>query len=252
MDYNRAVHAELLAYRAEVRALHEQISILQRQQTEDQRAKEPEPARDPKPQDGLADAGFADALAEYEAHRSSVNGDDSHKSRSGRMTERAAHDNCTVACWIKFATCTLLRNALTWWNSHIKTVGNDAAYGMPWKTLKKMITDKYYPRGGIKKLEIKLWNLKFKGTDMLSYNQRFQELAMMCSRIFPEESDEVEKYVGGLADMIQGSVMAFKPKTMQDAIEFATKLMDKEICTFAHRQAENKRKLNDNSRNNQN
>ncbi|GJY50480.1 reverse transcriptase domain-containing protein, partial [Tanacetum coccineum] len=27
----------------------------------------------------------------------------------------------------------------------------------------------------------------------------------MCERMFPEESDEVEKYVGGLHDMIQGS-----------------------------------------------
>ncbi|GJV89520.1 putative reverse transcriptase domain-containing protein [Tanacetum coccineum] len=34
--------------------------------------------------------------------------------------------------------------------------------------------------------------------------------------MFPEESDKVKKYVGGLPDMIQGSVMAFKPKTMQD------------------------------------
>ncbi|GKD00862.1 hypothetical protein Tco_1171136 [Tanacetum coccineum] len=31
MDCNRVVHAELLAYRAEVRALHEQIGVLQRQ-----------------------------------------------------------------------------------------------------------------------------------------------------------------------------------------------------------------------------
>nr|GEV64932.1 putative reverse transcriptase domain-containing protein [Tanacetum cinerariifolium] len=63
------------------------------------------------------------------------------------------------------------------------------------------------------------------------------------------ESDEVEKYVGGLPDMIQGSVMVSKPKTMQDAIEFATELMDKKIHTFAERQAENKKKLNDNTRN---
>ncbi|GJX47526.1 putative reverse transcriptase domain-containing protein [Tanacetum coccineum] len=82
-----------------------------------------------------------------------------------------------------------------------------------------MMTAKYCPRGKIKKLEIELWNLKVKGTDVLSYNQRFQELALICSRMFPEESDEVEKYVGGLPDMIQGSVMASKPKTMQDAIE---------------------------------
>ncbi|GJZ10523.1 putative reverse transcriptase domain-containing protein [Tanacetum coccineum] len=82
-----------------------------------------------------------------------------------------------------------------------------------------MMTAKYCPRGKIKKLEIELWNLKVKGTDVLSYNQRFQDLALICSRMFPEESDEVEKYVGGLPDMIQGSVMASKPKTMQDAIE---------------------------------
>nr|GEX49781.1 reverse transcriptase domain-containing protein [Tanacetum cinerariifolium] len=71
--------------------------------------------------------------------------------------------------------------------------------------LKSMMTDKYCPRGEIKKLEIKLWNLKVKGTDVESYNQRFQELALMCDRMFPEESDKVEKYLGGLPDMIQGS-----------------------------------------------
>ncbi|GKA50868.1 hypothetical protein Tco_0744064 [Tanacetum coccineum] len=74
---------------------------------------------------------------------------------------------------------------------------------------------------------------------------------MMCGRMFFKESDEVEKYVGGLPDMIQGSVMASKPKTMQDAIEFATELMDQKIHTFADHQAENKRKLDDNSKNNQ-
>nr|GEV43866.1 putative reverse transcriptase domain-containing protein [Tanacetum cinerariifolium] len=44
-----------------------------------------------------------------------------------------------------------------------------------------------------------------------------QELALMCDRMFPEESDKIERYVGGLPDMIHGSVMASKPKTMQDA-----------------------------------
>ncbi|GJT98110.1 retrotransposon ORF1 [Tanacetum coccineum] len=61
--------------------------------------------------------------------------------------------------------------------------------------------------------------------------------------MFFEESDKIEKYVGGLPDMIHGSVMASRPKTMQDAIEMATELMDKKISTLAERQAENKRKL---------
>ncbi|GJU43235.1 hypothetical protein Tco_1200501 [Tanacetum coccineum] len=81
-----------------------------------------------------------------------------------------------------------------------------------------MMTAKYCPRSEIKKLEIEIWNLKVKGTDVVSYTQHFQELALMCGRMFLEESDEVEKYVGGLPDMIQGSVMASKPKKMQDAI----------------------------------
>nr|GEV14653.1 putative reverse transcriptase domain-containing protein [Tanacetum cinerariifolium] len=64
---------------------------------------------------------------------------------------------------------------------------------------------------------------------------KFHELALMWGRMFPEESDKIEKYVGGLFDMIHGSVMASKPKIMQDAVEFATELMDKKIRTFAKR-----------------
>ncbi|GJU44045.1 reverse transcriptase domain-containing protein [Tanacetum coccineum] len=131
-------------------------------------------------------------------------------------------------------------------NSHVRTIGHDVAYSMTWTDLKKKITDKYCPRSKIKKLEVELWNLKVKGTNVLGYTQRFQELALLCVRMFPEESDKIEKYVGGLPDMIHGSVMASRPKTMQDAIEMATELMDKKISTLAERQAENKRKLDNN------
>ncbi|GJU95751.1 putative reverse transcriptase domain-containing protein [Tanacetum coccineum] len=223
-------------------------------------------ARDPEPQDEPAEAGsscVAAVLAEHDADRSR-NGDDSHDSGTGERrqasTVRACTYtdflkcqpmnfkgtkgvvrltkwlekmesvfyicNCTVACQVKFATYTLQGNALTWWNSYARAVGHDIAYAMPWKTLKKMMTDKYYPRGEIKKLETEMWNLKVKGTDVMSYNQRFQELVLVCDRMFPEESDVVEKYVSGLPDMIHGSVKASKPKTMQEAIEFGTKLVD--------------------------
>ncbi|GJU11487.1 hypothetical protein Tco_1133883, partial [Tanacetum coccineum] len=114
------------------------------------------------------------------------------------------------------------------------------------------MTDKYCPRGGMKKLEVELWDLNVKGTDVIGYNQRFQELALMYVRMFPEESDKIERYVDGLPDMIHGSVMPSKPKTIQDAIEMATKLMDKKISTLAERQTEKKRKFDDTSRNNQN
>ncbi|GKC35014.1 reverse transcriptase domain-containing protein [Tanacetum coccineum] len=109
-----------------------------------------------------------------------------------------------------------------------------------------MMTDKYCPRNEIKKLEIEIWDLKVKGTDLTSYTQHFQELALLCWRMFLEESDKIEKYIGGLPDMIHGSVVASKPKTMQEAVEIATELIDKKICTFADRRAENKRKQDNN------
>ncbi|GJX43702.1 reverse transcriptase domain-containing protein, partial [Tanacetum coccineum] len=132
------------------------------------------------------------------------------------------------------------------------TVSHDVAYAMTWADLRKKMTDKYCPRNEMKKLEAELWNLKVKGTDVIGYNQRFQELALLCVRMFPEESDKIERYVGGLPDMIHGNIVASKPKTMQEAVEMATELMDKKVSTIAERQAENKRKFENTSRNNQN
>ncbi|GJR21910.1 putative reverse transcriptase domain-containing protein [Tanacetum coccineum] len=176
----------------------------------------------------LINQGFAAALAACNADRS-MNGDDSHN--LGRWFERMeivfSISNCTVENQIKFAICNLLRITLTWWNSHVRTVGHDVAYAMTWTSLKKKMADKYCPRGEIMKLEVELWNLKVKVTDVIGYNQCFQELALMCVRMFPEESDKIERYVGGLPNMIYGSVMASKPKTIQDAIEMETELMDK-------------------------
>nr|GEV44858.1 hypothetical protein [Tanacetum cinerariifolium] len=64
--------------------------------------------------------------------------------------------------------------------------------------------------------------------------------------MFFEESNKIERYFGGFPDMIHESVVASKPKTMHEAIEIATELMDKKIQTFAERQTENKRKQDDN------
>ncbi|GJS15195.1 putative reverse transcriptase domain-containing protein [Tanacetum coccineum] len=237
----------------------------------------------------LIDQGVAAALAERDASRSR-DGDNSHGSGTGgrrqvptqrectytdflkcqpinfkgtegvvgltqwaeKMESVFLISNCAITSQVKFASCTLQGSALTWWNSHVRAVGQDVAYTMPWTALKRMITDKYCPRGEIKKLESEYWNLKVRGTDLVTYNQRFQELALMCDRMFPEESAKVERYVGGLPDMIHGSVKASKPQSMQEAIEFATEMMDKKMLTAAERQAENKRKFEDTSRNNQN
>ncbi|GKD53134.1 putative reverse transcriptase domain-containing protein [Tanacetum coccineum] len=179
----------------------------------------------------MIDQGVTATLVARDADRN-TNGVDSHNSGTGvRRTERTAREctytdflkcqplnfkgtegvaglsqwfermesvfhisNCTVENQVKFATCTLHSVALTWWNTHVKTVGHDAAY----------------------------------------------EFALLYGRMFSEEYDKIEKYVGGLPDMIHRSVVASKLKTMQKAVEIATKLMDKKIRTFTDRTGEKK------------
>nr|GEV29973.1 putative reverse transcriptase domain-containing protein [Tanacetum cinerariifolium] len=204
-------------------------------------------ARDPKPQEEPAEAGSS---SERDADMSK-NFDDRNDSRTGERRQVSTIRECTYTDFLKCQPMNFKGTkgviSLTQW-----AVGHDVAYAMPWKTLKKMMTYKYCPISEIKKLETKISNLKVKGTDVMSYNQHFQELVLMYDRMFPEESNVDEKYVGGLPDMIHGSVKASKPKIMQEAIEFATELMDKKILTIAERQANNKQKFEDTSQNNQN
>ncbi|GKD74261.1 putative reverse transcriptase domain-containing protein [Tanacetum coccineum] len=153
----------------------------------------------------MIDQGVIAALAARDADRN-TNGDDSHISGTGtegvaglsqwfeRMESVFHISNCTIENQVKFATWTPHSVALTWLNTHVKTVGYDAAY----------------------------------------------------------ESDKIKKYVGGLPDMIHGSIVTSKPKTMQDAVEIATELMDKKIRTFVERQTESKMKFEGTSRNTQN
>ncbi|GJZ10226.1 reverse transcriptase domain-containing protein [Tanacetum coccineum] len=48
--------------------------------------------------------------------------------------------NCLEKSQVKYATCTLLDGALTWWNSHKRTIGTEAAFAMSWRELMKQIT----------------------------------------------------------------------------------------------------------------
>nr|GFC74480.1 hypothetical protein [Tanacetum cinerariifolium] len=52
--------------------------------------------------------------------------------------------------------------------------------------------------------------------------------------------------------MIHGRMRASKPKTMQDVMEIATKLRNKKISTLVECETENKKRLDNTSRNNQN
>ncbi|GJV58320.1 putative reverse transcriptase domain-containing protein [Tanacetum coccineum] len=128
----------------------------------------------------------------------------------------------TIKNQVKFATCTLLGAALTWWNGQIRTLGHEA-YSMAWEV---------------------------KGNDVPAYTERFQELTLICTKFVANETKKVDKYISGLPDNIYGNVKSARPKTLDETIELANDLMDQKLRTYAERQSDNKRKADDSSKNN--
>ncbi|GJW82840.1 putative reverse transcriptase domain-containing protein, partial [Tanacetum coccineum] len=120
--------------------------------------------------------------------------------------------NCPEKYQVKYASCTLLNIALTWWNSHKRTFGIEAAYAMSWAELMKLMTEVYCPRN--------------------------EELVLLCTRMVPSKEDKVERFVGGLPNNIQGNMIAAEPTQLQDAIRTANNLMDQKLKEYARSQNE--------------
>ncbi|GJX32393.1 putative reverse transcriptase domain-containing protein [Tanacetum coccineum] len=110
-----------------------------------------------------------------------------------------------LCLWVKFATCTLLGAALTWWNSQIRSLGPDA-YSMTWEV---------------------------KGNDVPTYTERFQELTLICTKFVANETQKIDKYISGLSDNIYGSVKSSRPKTLDGTIELANDFIDQKLRTYA-------------------
>ncbi|GJV54626.1 putative reverse transcriptase domain-containing protein [Tanacetum coccineum] len=70
--------------------------------------------------------------------------------------------NCSKKYQVMDATCTLLNNALTWWNSHKRTVGTDATFSMSWRELMKLMAEGH----AVKKQKQKKFEVNQKETTM--------------------------------------------------------------------------------------
>ncbi|GJY61876.1 hypothetical protein Tco_0462533 [Tanacetum coccineum] len=103
--------------------------------------------------------------------------------------------NCTEDCKVKFATVTLTKDALSWWNSFSQPIGIEEAYKITWVEFKKLLIKKYSPRT--------------------------EELATLCPTMVPDSEKMMEVFIGGLPRSIEGNVTASKPQTLEEAINIA-------------------------------
>ncbi|GJT47337.1 reverse transcriptase domain-containing protein [Tanacetum coccineum] len=139
-----------------------------------------------------------------------------------RQTESVfSRSNCTEDCNVKFATGTLTKEALSWWNSLAQPIGIKEAYKITWVEFNKLLIKKYCPRTEVQKMEDEFYHLTVKGNDLKTYVRRFQELATLCPTMVPDSEKMMEVFIGGLPRSIEGNVTASKPQTLKEAINIA-------------------------------
>ncbi|XP_024963597.1 uncharacterized protein LOC112503841 [Cynara cardunculus var. scolymus] len=68
-----------------------------------------------------------------------------------------------------------------------------------------------------------------KGDDISAYTTRFHELANLVPHLMTPEVVRIERYIWGLSLEIRGNITSANPKTIQEAVEIATKLTNNAV-----------------------
>ncbi|GJX47160.1 putative reverse transcriptase domain-containing protein [Tanacetum coccineum] len=111
---------------------------------------------------------------------------------------------CSIDQKVKYTAGLFMGNALSWWNSQIRT--------------HEMQT-----------LEYELWNHAMAMAGHAAYIDRFHELARLVSHLVTPKSMMIERYVYGLALQIRGMVAATEPKTIQKVVQISGALTNKAV-----------------------
>ena len=137
---------------------------------------------------------------------------------------------CSDENRVKYATGTLEGPALTWWNTHVQTLGLDTANSIPWDNFTRMLHEEYCPRDEIRKLEEEFWVHKMVGSEIEKYCTRFHELCKLCPAMVTPEYKKIEQFISGLPEQIQSTVTASDHSTIQPLIRLAHKLTDQAVA----------------------
>ncbi|GJX07269.1 hypothetical protein Tco_0195201 [Tanacetum coccineum] len=96
----------------------------------------------------------------------------------------------------------------------LRTTTPEAAHmPMPWRILKKMMTDKYCPRGKIKKLEFEMWNLKVKDAIEFATELMDKKINTWAER---QVTKQIRKSVTLCQETNQNSATKTRDKTLEE------------------------------------
>ncbi|KAL4579132.1 hypothetical protein LXL04_015268 [Taraxacum kok-saghyz] len=137
--------------------------------------------------------------------------------------------NCTADCQVKLAACTFMHAALSWWNTHVQTIGIVEANALTWGDLRTMMIEEYCPRSKHQEFEQELWNLAMQGSDITGYTNRFDDLSVLCPGMVTPIVKKVERCIWGLSAQIQNSATAFNPLTYESVKSVVIRMTDQAV-----------------------
>nr|GEW36156.1 putative reverse transcriptase domain-containing protein [Tanacetum cinerariifolium] len=172
-------------------------------------------ARNPEPQEGPAEAGSRDA-------NRSRNGDNNNDSGTGGRRQMTTPRECTYTDFLKCQPMSFQ--------------GTKGVVGLT-RWLEKMECIFQISNCTVV-CQIKFASCTLQGSALTWWNSYMRAVGQdvaYAMPMFPEEAAKVKRYIGGLPNMIHRSVKVSKLQTIQEAIEFATEMMDKKRLTHAER-----------------
>ncbi|GKC45031.1 hypothetical protein Tco_1062753 [Tanacetum coccineum] len=171
---------------------------------------------------------FADSIVVALKSQAATMASTDNPNRNTRPRETPLARKCTykefLSCQpfyfnVKFATSTLTKDALSWWNSYAKPIGIEQANKIAWTELKRLLTNKYCPRTEVKKMEDEFYNLGItvdpEGNVTASKPQTLEE-AITITQSGKKDKYNVRNRRGGLALNRLQDLKGKKDRTVED------------------------------------
>nr|GEW24950.1 hypothetical protein [Tanacetum cinerariifolium] len=134
---------------------------------------------------------------------------------------------CSIDQKVKYTTGSFVSKALTWWNSHIRTLSQEVAISMSWNEFKFMMIEEFCPSHEM---------------------QKFHELERLVPHLVTPKSRKIERYAYGLTPQIRRMVATMEPKTMQKAVQISGALTDEAVRNGSIKKVEKSRNVKEPSK----
>nr|GEX32673.1 putative reverse transcriptase domain-containing protein [Tanacetum cinerariifolium] len=98
-------------------------------------------------------------------------------------------------------------------------ISHEVANERPWTEVKQMMTDEFCPTEEVQRFEDELRHLKLRDMNIAAYTKRFNELALFCPDVVPNEKKKVELYIKGLPGIIKAKDCRSKNVASSDTVQ---------------------------------